>query len=163
VDLKAPLNLSDRRLPTPEQLKDPKPMSHDDFVLGYQSGRLGCSVSALLFCWLFVSGRTRQRRVATALVRRSLGLLLLVGLSIVGFVYLPPFWAILASLIMLTLFTFGSIQRIAELVVSAALADEQFYDFARAQRVLSISNDVEANLLNLQKVVPIRPPRRAQR
>jgi hypothetical protein len=138
-------------------------MSHDDFVLGYQSGRLGCSVSALLFCWLFVSGRTRQRRVATALVRRSLGLLLLVGLSIVGFVYLPPFWAILASLIMLTLFTFGSIHRIAELVVSAALADEQFYDFARAQRVLSISNDVEANLLNLQKVVPIRPPRRAQR
>jgi hypothetical protein len=147
----------------PDQLKDPKPMSHDDFVLGYKSGRLGCSVSALLFCWLFVSGRIRQRRVATTLVRWSLGLLLLVGLSSVGFVYLPPLWAILASVIMLTLFTFGSIHRIAELVVSVVLADEQFYEFARAQRVLSISIDVEGNLLNLQKVVPMRPPRRAQR
>jgi hypothetical protein len=138
-------------------------MSHDDFVLGYQSGRLGCSVSTLLVFRLFVSGRIRERRVATALIRWSLGLLLLIGLSIIGLLYLPPLWAILAIVIMLTLFTFGSIHRVAELVVSAALADAQFYEFARAQSAMSISTDVEANLPNLQKVVPMRPPRRAQR
>jgi hypothetical protein len=138
-------------------------MSHDEFVLGYQSGRLGCSISALLVFRLFVSGRIRERRVTTTLIRWSLGLLLLVGLSIVGFLYLPPLWAILATVITLTLFTFGSIHRVAEVVVSGALADEQFYEFARAQRALWISTDVEGNSLNLQKVVPMRPPRRAQR
>lgn len=138
-------------------------MTHDDFILGYQSGRLGCSVSALLTFRLFASGRIRERRVVTTLICWSLGLLLLVGLSIVGFLYLPLLWAILATVIMLALFTLGSIHRIAELVVSAALADEQFYEFARAEHALWVSADVEGNLPKLQKVVPMRPPRRAQR
>jgi hypothetical protein len=138
-------------------------MTHDDFILGYQSGRLGCSVSASLTFRLFLSGRIRERRVIINLICWLLVLLILIGLSIIGFLYLPPLWALLATIIILAIFVLGSIHRTGELVVSTALADEQFYEFARAEHALWISADGEGNLPKLQKVVPMRNSRRAQR
>ena len=74
-------------------------MSHDDFILGYQNGRLGCSVSTLLTLRLFLAGRIREKRVVIRLVGWSLGLLLLIGLSSIGFLCLPALWAILGAII----------------------------------------------------------------
>jgi hypothetical protein len=147
----------------PERLNKPDIMSHDDFILGYQNGRLGCSVSGLLTFRLFFAGRIREKRVVTNLICWSLGLVLLLGLSTMAFLYLPVFWASLATIITLAVFAVGSIHQIAELVVSAALADQQFYELARAERALWVSADGESNLPKLQKVVPMRHPRRAQR
>jgi hypothetical protein len=138
-------------------------MSHDDFILGYENGRIGCSVSALLTLQLFFVGRIREKRVVVNLICCSLGLLLLVGLSIIGFLYLPPLWALPGTIILLAVFALGTTHQLSELVVSAALADKQFYEFARAQRALWVCTDSEGNVPKLQKVVPIRHQRRAQR
>jgi hypothetical protein len=138
-------------------------MTHDDFILGYQSGRLGCGVSALLLFRLFLAGRIREKRVMIRLICWSIALLLLIGLSTIGFLYLPALWAILGTIVMLAVFALGSTHQIGGFVVSAALADKRFYEFARAEHALWVSDYVEGNLPKLKKVVPMRPPRRAQR
>ena len=69
----------------------------------------------------------------------------------------------LGVIVMLAVFALGSTHQIGGLVVSAALADKRFYEFARAEHALWVSADVEGNLPKLQKVVPMRPPRSAQR
>lgn len=138
-------------------------MSHEDFVLGYTNGRLGCSVSSLLTLWLFLVGRIRTRRVVIRLVGWSLGLVLLIGLSTIGFLCLPVLWALLGATTLLAIFALGFTYQIAGLIVSTALANKQFYEFVRSQRALSVSTDGESNLPTLPKVVPMQPPRRAQR
>jgi hypothetical protein len=138
-------------------------MSHDDFVLGYQNGRLGCSVSALLTLRLFLAGRIHEKRVVITLICWSLGLILLIGLSAIGFLFLPFLWAFLSTMLMLAVFALGSSYQVSELVVSAALVDKQFYELARAEHALWVSADGEGNLPKLQKVVPMRRSRRAQR
>jgi hypothetical protein len=138
-------------------------MSHEDFVLGYQSGHLGASVSALLILRLFFAGRIRERRVVINLICWALGLLLLIGLSSLAFLRLPALWAILGAIIAFAVFLLGFSHQLSGLVVSAALANKQFYEFARSQRALWVSNDGEGNLPKLAKVVPIEPSRRAQR
>jgi hypothetical protein len=138
-------------------------MSHDDFILGYQNGRLGCSVSTLLTLRLFLVGRIREKRVVIRLVGWSLGLLLLIGLSAIGFVYLPVLWALLGTIILLAIFALGFVHQVAGLLVSTALMDVHFYQFALAEHALCVSADGEGNMPKLQKVVPQRDPRRAQR
>jgi hypothetical protein len=138
-------------------------MTHDDFTSGYQSGQFWCSVSVILSFRLFFSGRARHRRVVVSLVCWSLGLLVLVGLSSFGLLYLPPLWAALVSLITLAVFAFVSIHQIAGVVVSEALADKQFYESAVAERALRVSADGESDLSKVHKIVPIRTIRRAQR
>lgn len=138
-------------------------MSHDDFILGYQNGQLGCSVSALLTLRLFLTGRIREKRLVIGLVGWALGLLLLIGLSIIGFLCLPAHWALLGTIILLAIFALGFVHQVSGLIVSAALADEHFYQFALAERALWVSADGEGNLPKLQKVVPMRDRRRAQR
>src|SRR5258708_19950130 len=80
-------------------------MSHDDFVLGYQNGGLGCSVSTLLILRLFLVGRIRETRIVIPLVRWSLGALLLIGLTIIGFLFLPPVWALFGTFLFLLFFS----------------------------------------------------------
>ena len=138
-------------------------MSHDDFILGYQNGRVGCGVSALFTLRLLLTGRIREKNVTFRLIAWSLGLLLLVGLLIIGFLYLPTLWLLFGALVLLSLFALGFTHAIAGLIVSTALADEQFYQFALAERALWVSTDDEGNIPKLQKVVPLRHPRRAQR
>jgi hypothetical protein len=138
-------------------------MSHDDFILGYQNGRLGCSVSALPTLGLFLTGRIQEKRVVVRLIGWSLGLLLLVGLSVIGFWVLPVVWALLGTIVLVALFALGFTHELGGLIVSTALADEQFYRFALAERALWVLADGEDNLPKLPKVIPLRASRRAQR
>ncbi len=101
-------------------------MLHEDFSLGRQNGRLGCSVSTLLILRLFFVGRIRETRVLIALVSWSLGLLLLIGLTIIGFLYLPALWVLLGASIILANFAVGFIYHVGELIVSTALIDKPF-------------------------------------
>ena len=121
-------------------------MSHEDFVLGYTNGRLGCSVSSLLTLWLFLAGRIRTRRVVIRLVGWALGLLLLIGLSIVGFRCLSAFWTFLATIISLAIFALRFVHQIGALIVSTALVDAHFYQFALAERALFVPTDAEGNM-----------------
>ncbi len=138
-------------------------MSHDDFILGYQNGRLGCSVSTLLTLRLFLVGRIRETRVVIRLVGWSLGLLLSAGLSTIGFLYLPALWALLGATTLLATSAIGFTHQVAGLIVSTALTDEHFYQFALAERALCVSADGEGNMPKLQKVTPLPDSRRAQR
>jgi len=138
-------------------------MSHDDFILGYQNGRLGCSVSTLLTLRLFLAGRIGEKRVVIRLIGWSLGLLLLIGLSSIGFLCLPAVWALLGAITLLAIFALGFTHQVAGLIVATALTDEHFYQVALAERALCVSADGEGNMPKLQKVVPLRDPRRAQR
>lgn len=122
-------------------------MSHEDFVLGYTTGRLGCSVSSLLTLRLFLLGRIRKRRVVIRLVGRALGLVLLIGLSIVGFLCLPAFWILLGTIITLAIFALGFVHQMGAMLVSTALIDAHFYEFALAQRALFISTGGEGNMV----------------
>jgi hypothetical protein len=138
-------------------------MAHDDFILGYQNGRLGCSVSTLLTLRLFLAGRIHEKRVILRFISWLLGLLLLIGLCITGLVYLDSLWVLLGAIVLLAIFALGFLHGIAGLIVSMALADENFYRFALTEHALVVSTDGEGNIPKLQKVVPLRDPRRAQR
>ena len=138
-------------------------MSHDHFVLGYQSGQLGSSVSVFLVLRLFFAGRIRERRVAISLVCWALALLFLIGLTGIAFFRIPALWVILGTIITFAVFLLGFSHQLSGLVVSAALTNKQFYEFARSQRALWLTIDGESNLPKLPKVVPMQPSRRAQR
>jgi hypothetical protein len=137
--------------------------AHDDFILGYQNGRLGCSVSALLTLRLFLAGQIREKQVSIRLVGWLLGLLFAFGSFIVACLLLPTLWALLGGIVLLAILWLGFTHAIGGLIVSAALSDEQFYQFAVTERALWVSADGEGNIPKLQKVVPLRDPRRAQR
>ena len=138
-------------------------MSHDDFVLGYQSGHLGSSVSVFLVLRLFFAGRIRERRVAISLVGWALALLFLIGLTGLAFLRIPALWVILGTIITFAVFLLGFSHQLSGLVVSAALTNKQFYEFATSQHALWFSTEGESNLPKLPKVVPMQPSRRAQR
>jgi len=137
-------------------------MSHDDFITGYQNGRLGCSISTLLILRLFLVGRIRETRVVIRLVGWSLGLLLLIGLTTIGFLCLPALWVLLSTIILLAIFALGFVYQVGGLIVSTALIDVHFYQFALAERALSVSAEGEGNMPKLQKVT-LPDSRRAQR
>ena len=138
-------------------------MSHDHFVLGYQSGQLGSSVSVFLVLRLFFAGHIRERRVAISLVCWALALLFLIGLTGFAFLRIPALWVILGTIITFAVFLLGFSHQLSGLVVSAALTNKQFYEFATSQHALWLSTDGESNLPKLPKVVPMQPSRRAQR
>jgi hypothetical protein len=137
-------------------------MSHDEFVLGYENGSLGCSVSVLLALRLFLAGRIREKKVSMSLLLWLLGLLLLIASSVIAFLKLPLIWALLCTAITLAIYAPAFFYCVGEIVLSAALADEGFYKLATAERFLWIYSDDERNLPNLQKVVPTRRARRAR-
>jgi hypothetical protein len=138
-------------------------MSHDDFVLGYQNGRLGSSVSSTLILQLFFAGRIRERRVVISLVYWALGLLFLLGLAGLAFLRMPAPWAILGTIITFAAFLLGFSHQLSGLVLSAALTNQQFYEFARSQHALWVTNDGKVNVPKLPKVVAMQPSRHAQR
>jgi hypothetical protein len=138
-------------------------MSHDDFVLGYQNGRLGSSVSSTLILQLFFAGRIRERRVVISLVYWALGLLFLLGLAGLAFLRMPAPLAILGTIITFAAFLLGFSHQLSGLVLSAALTNQQFYEFARSQHALWVTNDGKVNVPKLPKVVAMQPSRHAQR
>ena len=138
-------------------------MSHAEFVLGYETGRVGCCVSALLTLRLFFAGKIREKRVSINLLLWSLGFLVLITTSVIGFLNLPALWALLGAIAMLAIYALAFFYSVGGFVLSVALANEEFYQFVKAKRVLWIYSDDEGNLPKLQKVVGMRRARRAQR
>ena len=138
-------------------------MSHPEFVLGYQNGRVGCSISVCLTLGLFLAGKIHHKRISINLLFWLLGILVLIGASFIAFLNLPVLWALLCTIAMLAIYTLAFFYGVGGLVLSTALANEEFYEFANARRVLWIYSDDEENLPKLQKVAPMRRARRAQR
>ena len=121
-------------------------MSHEDFVLGYQNGGLGCSVSTLLILRLFLVGRIRETPIVIPLVRFSLGALFLIGLTIIGFLCVPAVWTLCGTIMLLGIFALGFVDQVGWLIVSTALIDEHFYHFAVAERALYVFTADEGNM-----------------
>ena len=121
-------------------------MLHDDFILDYQNGQLGCSVSTLRILRLFFVGRIRETRVRTALASWSLGLLLLVGITVIGFLCLPALWVLLGASIILASCALGFISQVGGLIVSTALIDKHFYQFALAEGALYVLSEGENDM-----------------
>jgi hypothetical protein len=138
-------------------------MSHKEFVLGYENGRLGCSVSTLLTLRFFFAGDIREKKVSINLSLWSLGFLVLIIASVTWFLNFPIRWALLGTTTMLVIYALGFFYSVGEIVLSAALADEEFYEFAKAKRALWIYADDENNLPKTQKVVPVPRARRLRR
>jgi hypothetical protein len=126
-------------------------MSHDDFILAYKNGRLGCSVSTLVGVRFFLVGRIRERRVVIGLVGWSLGLFIVIGLTVIGFVCLPGLWAVLGTIVLLAIFALGFIYQVGALIVSTALVDVRFYEFALASCTLFVSTDGDGNISDFRK------------
>lgn len=126
---------------------EPKGMKHNDFIKGYESGKLSCSVSLVRMVCLLLAGRIRELKVAAALVCWLLGLLCLGGLSGMGFVYWPPAWAALVNAVLLSVLALNSIHAISEVIVSGALADEQFWQVAVAEGALWFFAHGESDVL----------------
>jgi len=125
-------------------------MSHDEFVLGYENGSLGCSVSVLLALRLFLAGRIRKEKISMILLFWSLGFLLLIASSVIEFLKLPFIWALLCTAITLAFYASAFFYSFGALVLSTALANEDFYKIATAERALWIYSDDERNLPKLQ-------------
>jgi hypothetical protein len=138
-------------------------MSHKEFVLGYENGRLGCSVSTLLTLRFFFAGDIREKKVSINLSLWSLGFLVLIIASVIWFLNFPIRWALLGTTTMLVIYALGFFYSVGEIVLSAALADEEFYEFAKAKRALWIYSDDENNLPKTDKVVPVPRARRTRR
>jgi hypothetical protein len=64
-----------------------------------------------------------------------------------GFVYWPPAWAALVNVVLLFVLALSSIHTITAVVVSGALADEQFWELAVAERALWFFGDRESDVL----------------
>jgi uncharacterized membrane protein (Fun14 family) len=144
-------------------LKEADSITHDDFIVGYQNGRLGCSVHVLRVSLLVYSGRIRERRIVAKVIGWSAGLLVLIGLWVVGLYLLPLLWALLAGVIVLATSALVCIHRIGEGILSVALTDPDFYHLVRTERALGLAVERDGNLRGLHKVVPMRHPRQARR
>jgi hypothetical protein len=131
-------------------VSNPDIISHDEFVRGYENGSLGCSVSVLLTLRLFLTGRIRAKKILINLLFWSLGFLLLIASSVIAFLKLPFIWALLCTAITLAFYASAFFYSFGALVLSTALANEDFYKIATAERALWIYSDDERNLPKLQ-------------
>jgi hypothetical protein len=144
-------------------LKELVPITHDDFIVGYQSGRLGCGVNVLRVFSLVYSTKIRERRVVTEVLGWSVGLLALMCLWIVGLFFLPLFWALAGGALVAAFFSLIGLHRVGDAVIAAALGDNAFYQLVLEQYALGCAADGEGNLPRLSKVVPMRGSRQVRR
>jgi hypothetical protein len=138
-------------------------MSHDDFMLGYENGRVGCGVSAFLTLRLFLVGKIREKKVSGNLLLWLLGFLTVIVLSVVGFLKLPILWALLGTIVVLAIYALLLFYCIGDIVVSAALANPEFYELVVAKRALRIYSEAGNNAAEPQKVLHLRRAPFAQR
>jgi hypothetical protein len=138
-------------------------LPHKEFVLAYENGSLGCSVSTLLTLRLFFAGKIHEKKVSLNLYLWSVGFLVLTTAFIIGALRFPVVWAVFGTAVTLTVYVLAFFYWVGELVLSTALANQGFYEFATAQRVLWTYSDDEKNLPKLQKALPMRRTRRPPR
>src|SRR5271166_1010425 len=98
-------------------------ISHKEFVLAYENGSVGCSVSALLTLRLFFAGKIREKKVSINLYLWALSLLVLIIASIIGLLNFSIVWALLGTAAILVIYALASFYWVGELVLSAALAN----------------------------------------
>jgi hypothetical protein len=144
-------------------LKELVPITHDDFIVGYQSGRLGCGVNVLRVFALVYSTKIRESRVVSQVLGWSVGLLALICLWIFGIFFLPSLWALAGGALVMAIFTLIALHQVGDAVIATALRDNAFYQLAVEQYALGCAPDGERNLPRLSKVVPMRDPRQARR
>ena len=144
-------------------MKQTDSITHDIFIVGYQNGRIGCSVSVLRVLSLVYSGKIREKHIVRRVIAWSTSLLAVICLWVVGLFSLPVLLAFLAGAIIVATFIIVSLHGISEGVLSVALIDGEFYELIRTEHALTVATDEERNLPNLRKVVPMRDPRRARR
>ena len=100
-------------------------MSHKEFVLAYENGNIGCSVSTWTTGWLFIGGKIRQKKLSGRLFFWSVSFPVVMTGSGFGFLNFRFFWAILETVVTLLLWTFAFFywvtdMQIGEAVVSGA-------------------------------------------
>jgi uncharacterized membrane protein len=144
-------------------LKELVHITHDDFIVGYQSGRLGCSVNVLRVFSLVYSTKVREKHVVTEVLAWSVGLLALIGLWVLGIFFLPLLWTLVAGVLVTAIFSLMALHRVGDAVIAAALSDNVFYRVALERHALGYATDGEGNIPRLNKVVPMRDPRQARR
>ena len=106
-------------------------MSHQEFILAYEHGNIGCSVSTWTTWWLFIRGKIRQKKLSSRLFFWSVSFPVVMTGSGFGFLNFRFFWAILETAVTLVLWTFAFFYWVAEFVLSTALDSEEFYEFAK--------------------------------
>jgi hypothetical protein len=116
-------------------------MSHKEFVLAYENGNIGCGVSTWTTWWLFIGGKIRQKKLSRRLFLWSVSFPVVMTGSGFGFLNFRFFWAILETALTLVLWTFAFFYSVAAFVLSTALDSEEFYEFAKANRVLWVHPD----------------------
>jgi hypothetical protein len=144
-------------------LKELVHITHDDFIVGYQSGRLGCSVNVLRVFSLVYSTKVRERRVVTEVVGWSIGLVALISLWVFAIFFVSLLWALVVGALVVAFFCLSALHRVGDAVIAAALGDTAFYELALEQHAFLCAADGEDNLPSLNKVVPMRDAGRARR
>ena len=127
-------------------MEAPDMLPHNEFVFAYEKGSLACSVSVLLTLRLFLTGRIHEKMVSRSLLLWAAGFLLLIAATVVEFLKLPFMWALLCTAITLALYASVFFYSFGAVVLSTALAKEDFYRVATAERALWIYSDDEKNL-----------------
>jgi hypothetical protein len=138
-------------------------MSHAEFVLGYENGHVGCSVIVFITVRLFLAGKIHEKKVSIHLQLWAVGLAALVAASVIGFLNFLVLWVLLGTIVALAIYALAFFYSVGGVVLSAALANEEFYRLATAERALWICSDDEQNLPKLHKVASIRRARRSER
>jgi hypothetical protein len=135
-------------------------MSHKEFVIAYENGSLGCSVSVFMTLRLLLGGKIREKKVVINLFLWALSLVVLVIVAVIGFLNFAVVWALLGTAAMLVIYILAFFYRVGDLVLSAALASEEFFEFVKVERVLWIYSDDENNLPKAHKTVSMPHARR---
>jgi hypothetical protein len=138
-------------------------MSHNEFVLGYESGSLACGVSTSLILRLFFAGKVRERKVLIILFLWTLVFLVVIIAAVVGFLHFPVLWVLPVTIVVLAICLLAFYYLIGDLVLSAALANEEFYEFVETHRALTIHSVDEEKLPHTAKGMQMRRVRRAHR
>ena len=126
-------------------------MSHAEFVLAYENGRVGCSVSVLITLRLFLAGKIREKRVSTHLRLWVLGIAVLTAASVIGFLNFPVLWALLGTIALVAIYTLALFYSVGGTVLSVSLTNRDFYEFATEERMLWIYSDDEENAPRVRK------------
>ena len=126
-------------------------MSHAEFVLAYENGRVGCSVSVLITLRLFLAGKIREKRVSTHLRLWVLGIAVLTAASVIGFLNFPVLWALLGTIALVAIYTLALFYSVGGIVLSVSLTNQDFYEFATEERMLWIYSDDEENAPRVRK------------
>ena len=138
-------------------------MPHDQFVRGYENGSLGCSTSTLLILRLFLAGKIREKKLSINLFFWSAGFLTLLIACIAGSILYVGAWVLLGIVVTLGVYVLVFFLSIGDVVLSAALASEEFYRLATEKRALWTYPDNEDNSPKLPKITPERRGRRTPR